>query len=112
MVLPTSGGHRPAHPLTMGPSERAADGACCGSARSTAGPPRQRPHQRDGTVMTVIRVLLADDNPCVRESLAAVLVASGRIDVVAQCVDGTEVVAAVARTHPDVVLLDLAMPIV
>jgi DNA-binding NarL/FixJ family response regulator len=62
--------------------------------------------------MTVIRVLLADDNPWVRESLAAVLAASGRIDVVAQCVDGTEVDTAVARTRPDVVMLDLAMPVV
>jgi DNA-binding NarL/FixJ family response regulator len=40
------------------------------------------------------------------------LEASGRIEVVAQCADGTDVVAAVARTRPDVVLLDLAMPVV
>jgi DNA-binding NarL/FixJ family response regulator len=59
--------------------------------------------------MTVIRVLLADDNDFVRQALADLLTASGDLEVVAQCADGDEVVAAAQRVVPDVVLLDLAM---
>ena len=60
--------------------------------------------------MSHIRVLLADDNELVRESLAELLTAAGDVDVVAACTDGDEVVPAAERTHPDVVVLDLAMP--
>jgi DNA-binding NarL/FixJ family response regulator len=62
--------------------------------------------------VTVIRVLLADDSPWVRASLADLLTASGFMEVVAQCADGTDVVDEVQRTGPDVVLLDLVMPVV
>jgi DNA-binding NarL/FixJ family response regulator len=54
-------------------------------------------------------VLLADDNAYVRSSLVELLSASGDIDVVAQCEDGDEVLAAADRTRPDVLILDLAM---
>jgi DNA-binding NarL/FixJ family response regulator len=57
-----------------------------------------------------IRVLLADDNDFVRQSLVDLLTAAGDVDVVAECADGDEVVAAAERTRPDVVVLDLAMP--
>ena len=59
--------------------------------------------------MTVIRVLLADDNDFVRHAIVDLLTASGDLEVVAQCADGDEVVAAAVRVHPDVVLLDLTM---
>jgi DNA-binding NarL/FixJ family response regulator len=62
--------------------------------------------------VTVIRVLLADDSEFVRESLTDLLASSGQMEVVAQCADGTDVVDAAERTHPDVVLLDLVMPVV
>jgi DNA-binding NarL/FixJ family response regulator len=58
----------------------------------------------------VIRVLVADDHPFVRAALVDVLNAREDIDVVAECEDGDEVVAASQRTAPDVVLLDLRMP--
>jgi DNA-binding NarL/FixJ family response regulator len=57
-----------------------------------------------------IRVLLADDNEFVRESLSALLASAGGVQVVGACPDGRDVVATAARTRPDVVLLDLAMP--
>jgi DNA-binding NarL/FixJ family response regulator len=57
-----------------------------------------------------IRVLLADDNDFVRESLSALLTSVGGVEVVGACPDGRDVVATAARTRPDVVLLDLAMP--
>ncbi len=56
----------------------------------------------------VSRVLLVDDDPLVRRLLATILTSSG-IDVVGEASDGDEVVAAVQRHHPDVVLMDLRM---
>jgi DNA-binding NarL/FixJ family response regulator len=58
----------------------------------------------------VIRVLLADDNEFMRRALAEFLSSHGDLEVVAECSDGDEVVAAAIRTEPDVVILDLAMP--
>jgi DNA-binding NarL/FixJ family response regulator len=57
-----------------------------------------------------IRVLLADDHAFVREALMDLLAGTDDIDVVATCADGSEVVPAAARTHVDVVLMDLQMP--
>jgi DNA-binding NarL/FixJ family response regulator len=58
----------------------------------------------------VIKVLLADDHAFIRDSVAELLSASGDITVVAQCADGSEVLAAALRTQPQVVLMDLSMP--
>lgn len=58
----------------------------------------------------MIRVLIAEDNAYVRSTLVELLSTGGDIEVVAQCDDGDEVVAAAERTRPDVVVLDLAMP--
>ncbi|WP_158544827.1 response regulator transcription factor [Blastococcus sp. TF02-09] len=57
----------------------------------------------------VIRLLLADDNDFVRQSLVELLTAREDMSVVAECSDGDEVVEAAERTHPDVVIVDLAM---
>jgi DNA-binding NarL/FixJ family response regulator len=57
----------------------------------------------------MIRVLLADDNAFVRSALVDLLTSAGDIEVVAECADGDEVVAAAQRSRPDVVILDLAM---
>jgi DNA-binding NarL/FixJ family response regulator len=59
--------------------------------------------------VNVIRLLLADDNAFVRSSLIDLLSSLEDIEVVAECTDGDEVVEAAQRTHPDVVILDLAM---
>ena len=58
----------------------------------------------------MIKVLIADDHPFVRRSLGDLLAAAEDICVVAECADGSEVAEAAARTHPDVVLMDLFMP--
>ncbi|MEV7693708.1 response regulator transcription factor [Microbacterium sp. NPDC089189] len=58
----------------------------------------------------MIRVLLADDEAMIRSALAALLRLEDDIDVVAECADGEQAVAAALRLEPDVCLLDLEMP--
>lgn len=57
-----------------------------------------------------IRVVLADDQHLVRGALAALLSLEPDIEVVAQVGRGDEVLAAVQRLRPAVVLLDIEMP--
>lgn len=56
-----------------------------------------------------LRVVIADDQALVRTGFRMILTAEG-IDVVAEAVDGSDAVAAVRRTMPDVVLMDIRMP--
>lgn len=64
----------------------------------------------DGSGASVIEVLLVDDSPLVREGLRQFLDGEDGVHVVGTCADGSELVAAVRRWAPDVVVLDLAMP--
>ncbi|MFH9074873.1 response regulator [Streptomyces alboflavus] len=58
----------------------------------------------------MIRVLLADDHPVVREGLRAMLSAEPDLDVVAEAANGPQAEALAARLRPDIVLMDLRMP--
>lgn len=58
----------------------------------------------------MIRVLLADDHAVVRAGLRALLQAQPEIDVVADVENGREAVRESQRLHPDVVVMDIAMP--
>jgi len=60
----------------------------------------------------VIRVLVVDDHAMVRTGLVAMLAADGDIEVVAQAADGRAAVAEAVAATPDVVLMDLSMPVV
>lgn len=60
--------------------------------------------------MTVIRVLIVDDHPVVREGLAAMLNRRADMEVVAEVGDGKTAVQAYDEHLPDVVLMDLRMP--
>ncbi|MGW8969655.1 response regulator [Streptomyces platensis] len=57
----------------------------------------------------VVRVLLADDHPVVREGLCAMLESDPGIEVVGQAGSGEEAVTLAERLVPDLVLLDLRM---
>ncbi len=55
-------------------------------------------------------MVLADDQEMVRIGFAMILGAASGIDVVGQAADGIEAVELIARTRPDVALLDIRMP--
>jgi DNA-binding NarL/FixJ family response regulator len=59
---------------------------------------------------SVIRVLIVDDHPVVRDGLHGILQSSPGFDVVGEAVDGTEAVTRARALRPDVVLMDLRMP--
>ena len=58
----------------------------------------------------VIRVLIADDHPVVREGLVTILKSEKDIKVVAEAADGKETCELYNELAPDVLLLDLRMP--
>ena len=61
--------------------------------------------------MGKIRVLLAEDHTIVRKGLRALLDDETDIEVVGEAEDGRETVRQVERVHPDVVLMDITMPL-
>ncbi|BBJ45801.1 response regulator transcription factor [Streptomyces antimycoticus] len=59
----------------------------------------------------VIRVALADDQILVRAGFRALLAAQPDIEVVGEAADGEQALALVREQHPDVVLMDIRMPV-
>jgi NarL family two-component system response regulator LiaR len=59
----------------------------------------------------LIRVILADDHPVVRRGLAAIVDVEDDIEVVGEAENGQEAVTLVHSLKPDVVLMDLQMPV-
>src|SRR5262245_40419380 len=60
----------------------------------------------------MIRVLLVDDQELVRAGLRGILLGRLGFDIVGECANGSEVPAAVESLAPDVVLMDVRMPLV
>ncbi|MBV9380923.1 MAG: response regulator transcription factor [Streptosporangiaceae bacterium] len=58
-----------------------------------------------------IRVLIVDDHPVVREGLRLMLETSPDFTIVGDAADGQAAVRAAADLHPDVVLMDLRLPV-
>ena len=58
-----------------------------------------------------VRVLIADDQPATRRGLVALLSIHPQIEVVGEAVDGRDALQMVAKHHPDVVLMDVQMPV-
>lgn len=58
----------------------------------------------------VVRILIADDHALVREGIRLILESQADLDVVGEAGTGREAIDLVRTLHPDLVLLDLAMP--
>jgi DNA-binding NarL/FixJ family response regulator len=63
-----------------------------------------------GAAKTGITVVIADDQPEIRRVLRRVMEKDGRFSIVGEATDGHQAIVLVATEHPDVVILDLAMP--
>jgi DNA-binding NarL/FixJ family response regulator len=61
--------------------------------------------------MAVIRVLLVDDHRLVRAGLAGLVGAAADLEVVGEAADGRQAVEAARASAPDVVLMDVSMPV-
>jgi DNA-binding NarL/FixJ family response regulator len=59
----------------------------------------------------VISVLVADDHPLMREHLAVAISADKRLELAGEASDGTEALQKVEEQRPDLVVLDVAMPV-
>ena len=59
---------------------------------------------------SVVRTIIADDEQLARRKLRILLDAEPDVEVVAECHDGGETLAAVRTHHPDLLLLDIQMP--
>ena len=69
-------------------------------------------HDRTGTgELTRRRVLIADDNPQVRQELRTLLPLAGDIEIVGEAGDGREALRLARALKPEVVLMDLEMPV-
>jgi DNA-binding NarL/FixJ family response regulator len=69
---------------------------------------RRTEHKR---VMNKITVLISDDHPIVRDGLRLLLEAAGDIQVIGEAEDGQQAVLETKRLQPEVVLLDIDMPV-
>jgi DNA-binding NarL/FixJ family response regulator len=61
--------------------------------------------------LTKRRVLIADDNPQVRRELCTLLPLAADIEIVGEAADGLEAVGMVLVLLPEVILMDLEMPV-
>ena len=59
----------------------------------------------------LISVLIVDDKPQVRKELRLLLELSGGVEIVGEAVNGQEAIHQAELLHPDVVILDIEMPV-
>ena len=58
----------------------------------------------------MIRIIVADDHHLVRQGIRALLDRANDIDVIGEAADGQEAIALAEKLHPDVLVMDIAMP--
>jgi DNA-binding NarL/FixJ family response regulator len=57
-----------------------------------------------------LRIVIADDHPIFRRGLCDVIATDPSLALVGQAVDGEEAIAVIAKTQPDIAILDVHMP--
>lgn len=80
------------------------------SAPARKRPASRKPAREPSSTSGPIRVVVADDHPLWRQTLRALLDATGATLVVGEAANGEEAVAASRDLSPDVVLMDIDMP--
>ncbi len=58
----------------------------------------------------MIKILIADDQELIRQSLMIILNSEGSFEVTDAVANGVEVIRSVRRERPDVILMDIRMP--
>ncbi|MGW6271014.1 response regulator [Streptomyces sp. NPDC055060] len=81
------------------------------SGGETGGAPGNEIGNESGGASDGITVLIADDQPLVRRGLSLILLSDPAIRVVGEVGDGEQAVAAALELRPDVVLMDIRMPV-
>ena len=64
-----------------------------------------------GPATNLVRVLVVDDHPLLREGVAAVLMGEADLVIVGEAGDGREAIEKFRALHPDVTVMDLQMPL-
>jgi DNA-binding NarL/FixJ family response regulator len=105
-------------PAELAPAGAAAGGEAAGNAAPGLAAPGEavasgnaEPGPAAGGSAGVTRCLIADDQAMVREGFAAVLAAHPGLAIAGQAADGAEAVRLAAALHPDVILMDVRMPV-
>lgn len=66
----------------------------------------------DAEVASVCRILIADDSAAVRAQVRALLETHHHLEVCGEAADGSEAIAKTKALHPDLVILDISMPVI
>lgn len=61
--------------------------------------------------MSAITILLAEDHTIVREGLRALLESENDIEIIGEAGDGRKIIELATTLHPDVIVMDIAMPL-
>ena len=61
--------------------------------------------------MTPLRIMLVDDHPLIREAIGHLIAEAPDFELVGEAADGKECLARVEELRPDIVVLDIAMPL-
>lgn len=67
-------------------------------------------NEQEQDLAPTIRILLADDHALVREGTRRLLETESDVEVVAEAASGEEAIEAARRFHPDIAIVDIAMP--
>jgi DNA-binding NarL/FixJ family response regulator len=60
--------------------------------------------------MTPSRIMLVDDHPLIREAIAHLVAGAPEFELIGEAGDGKECLARIEELHPDILILDIAMP--
>src|SRR2546422_889105 len=63
-----------------------------------------------GILIMKVRTLIVDDEQLARERLRQLLASEPDIEIIGECADGREAVAAITKDSPDLIFLDIQMP--